>query len=94
VFVEGLLDTQITMTGLMSKLIHFVVVILKEPSKYSDENLQLACSTTLLRIMCLSRNLCVEHLQFLFTLLEKSYSEKTRSQLILGKSVNETSLLL
>jgi condensin complex subunit 1 len=84
VFVEHILETKVSVNSLLSKFTHIAVLVLKEPSKYGDEKLQLACVMALMRYMCLSRRTCVANLQLIFTIMEKLDSELVRSQLILG----------
>jgi condensin complex subunit 1 len=85
-FVEQLLEQKCSKfgQGTLATIIPMVVCILKEPGKYSDPNLQLACSMCLIRCMCLSQGICTEHLQLIFTLMKKSPYAMIRSQLIIA----------
>jgi condensin complex subunit 1 len=88
-FIETVINTRVAQSArgspsTLAQLLPMVVLILKDPSKYPDEQLQLHCSLTLVKLMLLSQKLCTENLQLLFTLMEKSTIENVRSQLILG----------
>lgn len=86
-FVEALVDQKLAQTGkssMIAQLLAAIVHILKEPTKYDDETLQLSCALALVKTMLLSRSICNQYLQLLFTLIEKSLSPLVRSQLIIG----------
>ncbi len=86
-FVESLLDLKVAKMGQGSLIAHMLpacINILKDANKYPNQQLQLACSMCLIRIMILSQNLCTEHLQLIFTLMKKSPNPMVRSHLILG----------
>lgn len=86
-FVESLIDQKLAQNGKSSMIIQLlpaIVHILKEPTKYDDETLQLSCALTLVKVMLLSRSLCNQYVQLLFTLTEKSPNSLVRSQLIIG----------
>jgi condensin complex subunit 1 len=91
VLIESLIEQRIAVSqqttnniSMIAQLLPGIVHILKEPHKYSDEHLQLACAMSLVRIMLLSPQLCSKYLQLLFTLMEKSTNMLVRSQLIIG----------
>lgn len=86
-FVENLIDQKLCQPGknsMIAQLLPAVVHILKEPTKYSDETLQLSCAMALVKIMLLSQSICNQNVQLLFTLVEKSPNPMVRSQLIIG----------
>jgi condensin complex subunit 1 len=86
-FVESLLDLKVANPGQGSLIAHLLpacVSILKDANKYPDQQLQLACSMCLIRVMLLSQVLCKEHLQLIFTLMKKSPNPMVRSHLIIG----------
>ena len=86
-FVENLIDQKLCQQGrnsMIAQLLPAIVHILKEPSKYNDETLQLACALALVKVMLLSQKICNQYAQLLFTLLEKSPNPLVRSQLIIG----------
>jgi len=89
-FVDSLIDQKLAQTqthgpnSMLAQLLPAVVHVLKEPLKYSDDTLQLACSLALVKLMLLSPRICNQYLQLLFTLVEKSNNPLVRSQLIIG----------
>jgi condensin complex subunit 1 len=86
-FVEGLIDQKLCQPNrcsMIAQLLPAIVHILKEPLKYNDETLQLACALALVKIMLLSQSVCTQYVQLLFTLVEKSPNPLVRSQLIIG----------
>lgn len=90
-FIESVIDQKVVASNskqgvysLIAQQLPGIIHILKEQTKYPDENLRLACAMGLVRIMALSQKVCNENLQLLFTLMEKSPNPKIRSQLILG----------
>ena len=84
VLVDHILDSKVAISSLFTKLSQFAISILKEPAKFSNEKLQLASAMALLRIMCLSRRICIANLQLIFTIVGRHASELVRSELILG----------
>lgn len=84
VLVEYILDSKVAVNSLLIKLSQFAICVIKEPAKYPNEQLQLASVMSLMKIMCLSRKICISNLQLIFTVMEKFESELVRSQLILG----------
>jgi condensin complex subunit 1 len=70
--------------SLLAQITPAIVCMIREPGTFSDESLQLACALSLVRIMMLSKRMCEEHIQLLFTLMEKSPNPAIRSQLIVG----------
>lgn len=87
ILVEQIIEQKIaspSVNSLIPRLLPALVAILRDPSAYADEPLQLACATALVRSMMLSKRLCEEHIQFLFTLMEKSSIAAIRAQLIVG----------
>ncbi len=88
-FVDSLIDQKLAQTqthgpnSMLAQLLPTVVHVLKEPLKYSDDTLQLACSLALVKLMLLSPRICNQYLQLLFTLVEKSNNPLVRSQLYL-----------
>ena len=86
-FVESLIEQKLSQAGknsLVAQLLPAVIHILKEPTKYNDETLQLSCALALVKIMLLSQSICNKYVQLLFTLVEKSPNPLVRSQLIIG----------
>jgi condensin complex subunit 1 len=88
-FIESLIDQKICFSqpgnnSMIAQILPAIVHILKEPSKYQDETLQLSCSLALAKIMLLSQRICTQNLQLLFTLVEKSPHALVRSQLIIA----------
>ena len=79
--IDSVINTRVAASikgqpSILAQLLPMIVFILKDPKKYSDEQLQLACSLSLVRLMLLSEKLCTSNLQLLFTLMEKSNIEK------------------
>lgn len=86
-FIENLLDLKVAngqQDSLIANILPVCVNILKDPIKYPNQHLQLACSMCLIRMMLLSQLICNEHLQLIFTLMKKSANPMVRSHLILG----------
>jgi hypothetical protein len=80
-FIDSVINTRVAASikgqpSILAQLLPMIVLILKDPKKYNDEQLQLACSLSLVRLMLLSEKLCTSNLQLLFTLMEKSNIEK------------------
>lgn len=86
ILVEQIVEQKIASgsQSLIAALTQLLSVVLREPNQYADESLQLATANTLVRSMMLSKRICEEHIQLLFTLMEKSPSAAVRSQLIMG----------
>jgi condensin complex subunit 1 len=81
--IESVINTRVAASikghpSIIAQLLPLMVVILKDPAKYHDEQLQLACALSLVRLMLLSEKLCTANLQLLFTLMEKSSIEKVK----------------
>lgn len=70
-----------TLLNLMAPL---VVAINSNPIKYSDPALRAAASLCLAEFMLVSSAFCSQHLQLLFTVLERSSEEIIRSNLVIA----------
>ena len=80
-FVETVINQRVATSvkgqpSILAQMLPMIGLILKDPAKYPDEQLQLTCSLTLVKLMLLSEKLCTTNLQLLFTLMEKSNVEK------------------
>jgi condensin complex subunit 1 len=89
IYVETLIESRVAVSSvqinsLLAQFLPFIIQILKNPNKYSDDQLQLSCALALVKLMVLSPRICNENLQLLFTLIEKSSNPNIRSQLIIG----------
>jgi condensin complex subunit 1 len=89
IYVETLIESRVAVSSvqinsLLAQFLPFIVQILKNPNKYSDDQLQLSCALALVKLMILSPRICNENLQLLFTLIEKSTNANIRSELIIG----------
>lgn len=82
--VEQIIEQKVAKNSLIAMFAPMLVFVLRDPGTFADDSLQLACACTLVRIMMLSKRLCEEHIQLLFTLMEKSSNTAVRSQLIVG----------
>ena len=87
IFVESVINQRVAMSAkgspsVLAQLLPMIILVLKDPAKYPDEQLQLACSLALVKFMLLSQKLCTDNLQLLFTLMEKSTIEKVGSFVI------------
>lgn len=70
--------------GLLSQFLPLVVHVASHPSEYSDPNLRASAGLALSKLMLVSSEVCEEHLQLLFTLMEKSQEEVIRANLIIA----------
>ncbi|XP_059092288.1 condensin complex subunit 1-like isoform X2 [Tigriopus californicus] len=69
---------------LLSQFLPLVVHVASHPSEYSDPNLRASAGLALSKLMLVSSEVCDEHLQLLFTLMEKSQEEVIRANLIIA----------
>jgi condensin complex subunit 1 len=89
IYVETLIESRVAVSSaqinsLLAQFLPFIIQTLKNPNKYSDDQLQLSCALALVKLMVLSPRICNENLQLLFTLIEKSANPNIRSELIVG----------
>ena len=70
--------------SLLSLTAPLVVAINSNPSKYVDGALRAAASLCLAEFMLVSSSFCSQHLQLLFTVLERSPEEVIRSNLVIA----------
>lgn len=88
-FVDSVLEQKVAVSSAtcrsqLAQLLPVILFVLKNPGQFASESVQLAASMALMRLMILSKRLCSENLQLLFTLMEKSTNPNVRSQLIVG----------
>ncbi|XP_071110071.1 condensin complex subunit 1-like [Haliotis cracherodii] len=70
--------------GLLSEFEPLLVAVCSSPSKYPDQQLQTAASLALAKFMTVSSEFCDNHLQLMFTILEKSHSPIIRANTIIA----------
>ncbi|XP_067659519.1 condensin complex subunit 1-like [Haliotis asinina] len=74
----------VTGAGLLSEFEPLLVAVCSSPSKYPDLQLQTAASLALAKFMTVSSEFCENHLQLMFTILEKSHSPIIRANTIIA----------
>jgi condensin complex subunit 1 len=84
--VKKICETEIVNGGrtLLSLMAPLVVSINSNPAKYPDPALRAAASLCLAEFMLLSSSFCAQHLQLLFTVMERSQEEVIRSNLVIA----------
>ncbi len=84
--VKRICETEIVTGGrsLLSLLAPLVVSINSNPVKYADPALRAAASLCLAEFMLISASFCAQHLQLLFTVLDRSPEEVIRSNLVIA----------
>ncbi|XP_046579520.1 LOW QUALITY PROTEIN: condensin complex subunit 1-like [Haliotis rubra] len=74
----------VTGAGLLSEFEPLLVAVCSSPGKYPDLQLQTAASLALAKFMTVSSEFCENHLQLMFTILEKSQSPIIRANTIIA----------
>ena len=84
-FIRNVCETEvITPTCLLGHFVPLIVHVCSRPKKYPNAALRASCSLALAKLMLVSSVFCEDHLQILFTLLEKSPEEIIRANLIIA----------
>ncbi|XP_014671209.1 PREDICTED: condensin complex subunit 1-like [Priapulus caudatus] len=84
-YVRKVCDKEIvTGDNLLAQFAPLVVAICTNPGEYAHEELQTAAALSLAQFMIVSSEFCEEHLQLLFTILEKSTHPTIRGNTIVA----------
>lgn len=84
-YVRKICEHEIVTGGtLLASLRPLLVCVCSNPVKYSDPNLRASASLALAKFMLVSSEFCEEHLQLLFTILEKAPQPTIRANTIVA----------
>lgn len=74
----------VTENGLLVKFVPMILVVCQHPEIYMDEELQMAATLALSKMMTVSSIFCKEFLQLLITMMERSPYPSNRANILVG----------
>ncbi|XP_012269629.2 condensin complex subunit 1 isoform X1 [Athalia rosae] len=84
-FIYNVLENEVVSgDGLLAKFVPLVLAVCQQPVQYPDEELQIAASLALSKMMTVSSSFCKEYLQLLVTIMERSPSPSNRANILIG----------